>query len=152
MMRSSLPSDDAGFSLIEMLIVLAILALAISMFAATPPWAKRTTLVSSARAIQALLDHARYLAIMRAAPVEVTIDTGKREIALGDDKVQLSPGVSLTATVGTVAVRPAANGAIVFRHDGSSSGGRIVLADEATRIEINNLWLTGLTRITRDAH
>jgi general secretion pathway protein H len=121
-----------GFTLIEMIVVLAVLGLALVLVVTHGPMrSPRLELDGEARQVAGVLRLARSRAIAEERAVTVAFDTGGYRLDRG-------------APVGwTNGVSPAGNGVISFTPDGGSSGGVIVLRGGERQVAIGVDWLTG---------
>jgi general secretion pathway protein H len=136
---------SGGFSLFEIVVVLAIVTLLISVAA---PLLRRSApgheLRLKAQEIAALMRHGRTLAIRDNREVGITIDLEKRHVELeGVTRPVILPetaGLTILTARGQVV---ADNASIVFTPQGGSSGGSIALSDGKTAITIAISWLTG---------
>lgn len=144
-------AGDAGFTLLEMVAVLSILALAAAV--AWPAAEKSRSANAMRRAtfdLAAALKNARSAALASNKETKLTLDLVNHRFA-ADGMVAahaLPRGVRLTYALPAAA--QAADGAamIRFRPDGSSSGGSIRLAVSRQSAKITVDWMTGSTKIT----
>jgi len=134
-----------GFTLIEMIVVLVVLALIAGIVMSRGPSRSPTLEVKQAVAMVAqALRGARAAAIAADRPVDVEIDTVGHSIRSGSARLTLLPGTvgieGMVARVRRVAIR--------FAPDGSSSGGGVVLTEGAVRRLVMVDGLTGRVRFT----
>jgi general secretion pathway protein H len=136
----------AGFTLLEILIVLAILGLAIAL---AVPVIGRTTpsleLRTTARSVAAALREARGLAIADNREVVVTVDLDNRLLSAGvaGNAVRLGRNLGVSLFTAAEEVVDAGTGSIRFFPDGTSTGGRVrvFLGDRKYDVVVN--WITG---------
>jgi general secretion pathway protein H len=140
--------NSHGFTLIEMIVVMVVLALIAGLVIARGPMRSPTLEVrQAATSLQLALRGARSQAISSDHTVAVAIDPTGHSVRTGNASPLLLPAsVALTVAVPGMA-RPQQGGVIRFRPDGSSSGGNIILAANALRKQVTVDWLTGRTRI-----
>ena len=142
-----------GFSLIELLVVLAVMGFVLVLFVGyKPPWSNTLNLRGTAAELAAGLRLARSEAIAHDRPVVLAVDlAGHRYRVGGAPPHRLPPQLTVALLTVNGEKRDTTNGDIRFNPDGSSTGGRIVLADGARRVAVGVDWLTG--RITvADVH
>lgn len=125
--------DRDGFTLIEMLVVLAVLGLAIAAFAPTMRGHADASAESSARGLATALERARSRAV--AGNIETRY--------LVDARVRAEGGLRVMLDVAASEVEGEAVGGIRFYPDGSSSGGRITFDDGRFAVSVGVDWLTG---------
>ena len=142
-MPTSRTETQAGFTLLELLVVLVILALA-----ATAVMSIGRASLESARArsfmveAEALFREARTQAIETHTPTAVTIDVKGRRLSLeGGRSLEMPKGVSLDARVAV----PKGGGlpAVRFFPSGSSSGGELAFSFRGRSYGLHINWLTG---------
>jgi general secretion pathway protein H len=137
----------SGFSLVEMLAALAIVALATALampLAMRPSDALR--LDAAAQDLVAALRLTRAAAIARNADAALTINVERRTFA--------SPAVPASALPADLSVklkiaepeRARSQGGFRFFPDGSSTGGDMLLALRGKEVKICVDWLTGIAR------
>lgn len=114
---------QAGFTLIEMLVVVVLLGLVIAVLANAGPPRDRWLRTQAAAAATAGAMHA----------------AAGRAIATGQPVALVLP--PLPDWLGVEMRGPA--GGIVFQPDGSSSGGMVTLSDAGRAITVSTDWLTG---------
>jgi len=134
-----------GFTLIEMIVVVAIMGLVLAMVAARGPLGLHTlTARSAANELASGFRQARARAIADNRPVAVSIDLAGHRWRIGTDKPTELPR-DLQIAVLTVAGQSAGGTAadIRFLPDGSSTGGRVELKDGRRRMRIGVDWLNG---------
>ncbi len=139
-----------GFTLLELLVVLALLALAYAM---VPPMfnigGSTAELKAAARQVAAGLRKARSQAIASHGEATLTLDVESHSFVLsGDDKRRTLPRqaeISVYTAQGEVV--DATTAAIRFFPDGSSTGGRVTLAMGERKYLVDVDWLTGQTEI-----
>ena len=134
-----------GFTLIELLVSLAILGLALTLIAGyKPPWSRGLGLQATAAELAAGLRLARSEAILSNRPVLFDLDLMDHRYRVGTGTPRRLPAdLSLELlTISGEAVN-GREGDIRFNPDGSSTGGRISLADGRRRIGVGVDWLTG---------
>jgi general secretion pathway protein H len=151
-MKAGLRHDgDAGFTMVEILVVLAILAVAATLAWPQTQSARTVDLEVAADTLSARLTEARTRAIARAASVNVDFDPTARRYIIGDDKrvVQLPPDLALTLTMARSELSAAGLARLTFMPDGSATGGTIRLARGPRRIDILVSWLTGGVELKR---
>ncbi|WP_353037563.1 GspH/FimT family pseudopilin [Mesorhizobium sp. M1076] len=136
----------AGFTLVEMLVVLAIMAVVAAIAAPGIARNYRTkdleTLTSE---ITTRLRLSRTSAIATARPKQIVIDPRAGAIRFDDrDTLVLPEDVEVTVTTGLETVAAERQATLTFLPDGSASGLDIDLQrkGQTVRIEVN--WLTGL--------
>ena len=135
---------DAGFTLIEVLVVLVILGLAIGLVAARGP-ARSPGLDARAAAeqIARALRLARSQAIATNAPTAFTLDTAGRIFQVGGAPPQaLAPTVALGMTA-MAEPTVAGQARIVFAPDGGSTGGTIRVGTGGRTLTVAADWLSG---------
>jgi general secretion pathway protein H len=146
------PPGDNGFTLLEMLVVLAIMSMTIA--AATISFrgsGGAVRLQPLAVRIAADLKLARAEAIAQNRPVEVAFDAAKHAYQVQGSRA----AVVLPGSIGFTLVTPAefrrnTDGAhLVFFADGSSTGGRVTLTDNRLAITLMVDWLTGAVTATK---
>jgi general secretion pathway protein H len=140
---------EAGFTLLEMIVVLLVLGLALGLFVSRgPPRSAALEIRAVASEVAQALRQARGRAIMLNRSVGLTVDLGRRTYRSdGMPEHALPPaiGVSVLAVGGeTLGGRL---GAIRFAPDGSSSGGHIELSDGRRRLHIGVDWFSGRVRV-----
>jgi general secretion pathway protein H len=138
-------SSAAGFTLLEMLIVMAIIALATAV--AVPILARPSDgvrLQATARDLINALRLTRAMAIARNAEIALTIDVDKRTFASTAIRTQ-SFGPDMTAELTFAQPEQTARSAGGFRFfpDGSSSGGDVRLRLRGREATVCVNWLTG---------
>lgn len=144
--RTSAAGGATGFTLIEIMVVLAILGLMLGLVLTRGPVRSQAVeMEAAARDIAGALRLARSTAIAENRMVSLNIDVAHASMRTDDGPVRTLPG-SLTLRV--VAERGGALPGIRFAPDGSSSGGRIELITPGRRVQIGVDWLTGRVRIT----
>ena len=134
---------DRGFTLIEVMAVLAILGMALSIVARSgPSRSAALDLHGTADGIVGGLRLARAQAIAGNVAVPFTIGPGGYRTGAG----RTNP---LPEGVMAVLVAPEAAGQIVFTPDGGSAGGEVRVASRAGARTVRVGWLSG--RVTADA-
>lgn len=141
------PGDraTAGFTLLEILVVLAIFGLSLVLVSGfRPPWSKGFHLDSAAAELAAQLRLVRSQAIAgnRAAIFELDLDGRRYRSGMAAPRA-LPAGLAVELLTVAGERQGAAAGGIRFHPDGSSTGGRIVLTDGSKRVAIGVDWLTG---------
>ncbi len=134
-----------GFTLIELLVTLAVMGLALMLIAGyKAPWSRTLGLEGTAAELASGLRLARSQAIADNRPVDFALDLAAHRYRVGDTPPHPLPvrlalglltvnGEKLNATAGDIRFNP----------DGSSTGGRITLADGSQRMAVGVDWLTG---------
>lgn len=139
----------AGFTLIEILVVVAVLAIALAILVARGPLRSPGLEVQAAanRLVQTLrLGRSRAIAADR--PVPVVLDLATRDVALdGMPRFVLPTSATVAARMADGRV-PARRVEFLFAPDGSATGGRIILAIGERRLVVAVDWLTGRVGIT----
>lgn len=134
-LRSRPASGAAGFTLIEILVVLAILGLSLAIVAGFLPRGNTgLTLATSADQIANMLRLARANAIATQEPVVFAVGRDGQSFVL-DRSVHRLPEPVRMALADTTAIR--------FAPDGSSSGGTIRLQAGSSARTLRVDWLTG---------
>ena len=136
---------EGGFTLIELLVVLAVLGLALALIAGyKPPWSRGLGLKATAAELAAGLLLARSEAIVSNRPVAFDLDLIGHRYRIGSATPRRLPAdLSLELLTISGEVLNGREGDIRFNPDGSSTGGRISLADGRRRIGVGVDWLTG---------
>lgn len=139
---------SAGFTLVELLVVMGIMGLILAGVLAAKPKTAATRVAVAARAIAASLQLARTQAMASNAETVVRIDVERRQFGVAGSMHALPRGMTVAMTVAETE-RIADSGGMRFYPDGQSSGGEIVLMLEgrASRIAVN--WLTGEPRLSQ---
>ena len=134
-----------GFTLIEVLVSLAILGLALSLIAGyKPPWSRGLGLQATAAELAAGLRLARSEAILSNRAVLFDLDLIGHRYRVGTGTPRRLPAdLSLELLTISGEALNGREGDIRFNPDGSSTGGRISLADGRRRIGVGVDWMTG---------
>ena len=143
--RTLIHPRRAGFTMLESLVVLAIIALVAGMSTQLlrPPSAK-LRLEAGARALCGTLRAARSRAIATNSDISVIIDLDRKTYASPIAGEGALPGdAALTLNVANSQRAGARSGAIAFFPDGSSTGGDVTLESAGARAKIAVNWLTG---------
>ena len=143
---------SAGFSLIELIVVMAILAIALAI--AVPRHAKtasKPVLLATAFELAASLGAVRAQAIGRNQDQEFVLDLTSKSYSSSSSLRALPPGVSLSFETAQDTLRATSEARLIFYPTGGSSGGRIVLSTNQGRVIITVEWLTGMASVERDA-
>lgn len=137
---------SAGFTLIEMLVVLAILALAMTL---VPPNLMRGTdaqaLKADVRQVVGGLRLAHTQAISLNMPVAFVVDPADRRVVIdGRGQVgNLYTGTQIAFSSDGQNWPAGAVPTVQFYPDGGSSGGEFLLFNDQTRFRVRVNWLTG---------
>ena len=134
-----------GFTLIELLVTLAVLGLALTLIAGyKPPWSRGLGLRATGAELAAGLRLARSEAIVSNRPVAFDLDLVGHRYRVGTGTPRRLPAdLSLELLTIYGEALNDREGDIRFNPDGSSTGGRISLADRQHRISVGVDWLTG---------
>lgn len=148
--------SEAGFTLIEFLVAMVMIAMVLGSVGSTMARRdNRATTLQSAQAMQSLLFQARSDAILKGENVLVAIDATNRRYTYprGATPVTLPEGQVIRMIAGAEFVSDdGSTYFLVFRPDGSSSGAEILLSDARSgqaRIDVN--WLTGVPQLKAGA-
>jgi general secretion pathway protein H len=139
-----------GFTLLELLVVLALATLLIAI---VPPLVGSAIpgveLKASARRVAAGLRLAREAAIRSGSDAAFTLDLEKRrfEVDGGYRPVTLPDDLDLKLEAAESQMQSPQVGAVRFYPDGSSTGGRIVVARGDHGYQVGVQWLTGRIRL-----
>ena len=140
-----LRQEACGFTLLELLVVLAILGFAVALFVGyKAPWSTRLSVEGTAARLASELRLARSEAIARNRPVSFILDLEGHRYRVGGGKPHSIPRQMSIALLTVAGERIEKSlGAIRFNPDGSSTGGRIALAEGPQRAAIGVDWLSG---------
>jgi general secretion pathway protein H len=140
--------QSAGFTLVELLVVIGIMGLILAAVISAKPKTAATRVAVAARAVVATLQLARAQAMASNAETIVRVDTQKQQFGMARSMHSLPRGMTIAMTVAETE-RIGESGGMRFYPDGQSSGGEIVLMLEgrAARIAVN--WLTGEPQFDR---
>ena len=147
-MRHGAASGARGFSLLEMVLVLALVALASLLAAAAMTGGfDGMRLRSAAKEVAAQLRFTRAQAIATGEPQRFTLDPAAHRWTAPKSRSGELPRQLGLSVVAAREVQPAAGeGAIVFFADGASTGGRVRLALDDAAWDVDVAWLTGEVR------
>lgn len=137
---------ESGFTLLETICVLAIIAMLVAIaLPAFPRGTSRTMLEAYAMETAALLKADRNAAIRRGAAVATDLSSISRTIRSGATGrlLQLPQDVGFNAILASQCDRRAAGMSIQFLPSGMSCGGTIFLSRLGTTLEVRVTWLTG---------
>lgn len=140
-----------GFTLFELLVVLALLALVAAL---VPPMLTRgfpaTSLKAAAREVAAGLRETRGRAIGRNADATFTVDVEARSYRIGDEGADrvLPRALEIALYTAESELIDGGAGTIRFFADGSSTGGRVSVSYQERRYDIVVDWLTGQVKVS----
>ena len=140
-----------GFSLLEIVLVIAIIALASLLAAAALGGGiDGLRLRSAAKEVAAQLRYTRAQALATGEPQRFTIDPHAHTWSAPKQRHGTLPGQLGIVFTGAREVQPSrGEGAIVFFADGASTGGRVQLQVDDAAWKVDVAWLTGQVRLSR---
>ena len=140
--------SSAGFTLVELLVVMGIMGLVLVVVVNARPKVAATRIAVTARAVGATLQLARAQAMASNTEMVFRIDTDRLQFGLPRAMHSLPKGMTVAMTVAE-AERVENVGGIRFFPDGQSSGGEIALTldGRSARIAVN--WLTGESQLAQ---
>ena len=143
---------DAGFSLIEMLVVLSLIAI---IAAVSTPYAMnggdKIRLHALADQMASALQSQRFQAIYYNTNRQLNFDLKSGAVTDGHEKKVLQIPASISATIETA--KPDVTGeqaTVRFFPDGGSTGGSILFKLKSNAISIKINWLTGATVVEEE--
>jgi general secretion pathway protein H len=150
-----MPSSDRcrasrGFTLIELVVVLAILGLVMVLAVpAADRFMPGAELRAAARTVAAVLREARAHAIRdnREVPAVVNLDSRIIWIEPAGRPAQLGRRLGIALYTATSELVDEGTGRIRFFADGTSTGGRVSLSNDGREYHVLVDWLTGRVRI-----
>ncbi len=146
MISRSDPRRTAGFSLLELMVALTILALAMSVVSISASRRSPSFEIQRlAGEAVSLFREARLSAQTSGRPVTVSFDAEARELRRTGSQTLSIPG---DVDAGLVSSASAGPSAIIFFPDGSSSGGAFTLDGAGRQERVTVDWLT--SRIERE--
>jgi len=150
MSRTGSIASQRGFTLIEMLVVLGVLALVTAMILPMMTGTQsKADVDAAARELVAALRSTRNLAMMHGHSEAFLLDTGSGTFRAGKDGApqRVSGNVRLALVTATQEQISDKAGGIRFFADGSSTGGGVKLAKGKVHDQVLVDWLTG--RVSR---
>jgi general secretion pathway protein H len=140
-----------GFTLVELLLVLAIIAIAMLLGAGViGRGMDGLRLRSSANGIAAQLRFTRAQALATGEPQRFTIDPAAHAWQAPKERHGTVPARAAIGFTGAREAQPTEGlGAIVFFPDGASTGGRVRLQQGAAAWQVDVAWLTGQVAVVR---
>ncbi|WP_165782414.1 GspH/FimT family pseudopilin [Solilutibacter silvestris] len=146
------PRQQQGFTLIEIVLVMALVALATALVAST---ISRNSggqrLRDAAQQIAMGLRQARTEAMRSQLPQRFVLEPQQHRWAIvGRNARPLDPDLEVTMESGRELAQNAQQGVIVFFPDGASTGGRVTLARNGQRWRSDVNWITGEVTLQRD--
>jgi general secretion pathway protein H len=134
---------QAGFTLIEVMAVMLIIALVASLAVTMMPGTGRGQLKALSLQIAALLRRERIGAVLTGREREVSVD-GERRVLVGDGgDVVAVPNDVVVDISGINAVWSGRQAVVRFHPDGASTGAVLKLSREKAEYEIRVNWFTG---------
>ena len=141
--RSRALHRQAGFTLVEVMGVMLIIALVASLAVTIIPGTGRGQLKASTLQIAALLRRERIGAVMTGQERQVSID-GERRVLVGDGgDVVAVPRDVVVDILGIDALWAGRQAVVRFHPDGASTGAVLKLSREKAEYEIRVNWFTG---------
>ncbi len=142
-----------GFTLIEIMLVMALVAIASALVAST---ISRNSggqrLRDAAQQIAMGLRQARTEAMRSQVPQRFVLEPGQHRWSVaGRPAHPIDPDLEVTMTSARELSSDTQQGAIVFFPDGASTGGRVTLARNGQRWRSDVNWITGEVVLQRDA-
>lgn len=148
-------SDQAGFTLIEMLVVLAIIGMI--TFVSLPYFnpSRKSDIGKVASSILHSAQIARLSAMKERSSKAMTFDVERGLVTsqASTAEITLPRNVQMSVLTGHELIAADRTARIVFLSDGSSTGGEVVLSTSSRnllKVQIN--WLTGIPSILAVAH
>ncbi len=142
---------DSGYSLVELLVVLVVLA-ASAMIVGPRVSASRDAITVDAAAyrLAAALVKTRAGSISDSMPHEFVLDPARRGYRAEHDRVlrQLEKGIAMSAS-GFASGSGGERIRIRFNPDGTATGGTIILRKSRTAVSIVVDWLSGAVQVRR---
>ena len=141
---------SSGFTLIEMLIVIAVSALLLAVLVPNfAPAISRAKLHSASRDISSALRHCRGYAMIKGqdAILELNTATHQYQISGKNRTYHIPEEIEIGLFTTTSETIDETTGRIRFFPDGSSTGGRVTLTGKAQTTVIDISWLTGEIRM-----
>ncbi len=141
---------ERGFTLVEVIVVLAIGVLIYAMVLGVPfAKASAADLKAAARSLASGLRQAQSIAMATRRDALLTVDMETREfIATGEQQVHSIPKtIDLKLYTAQSEVTSQQRGSIRFYPDGSSTGGRITVSTGERKYLVDVDWLTGRVAI-----
>ena len=134
-----------GFTLVELLVVMVIIALVLGLVATSMSRSiSGAEARNAARKVMAQIRYTRTQAILSHEEQVFLVDTENRTYeAPGREAVQLPEGVDILLTTARSEMTSEAVGGIRFFPDGGSTGGRVDLFVNGREYQVNVIWLTG---------
>lgn len=142
-------SNHGGFTILELLVVLAILSVVATVILPALFKSSVTELKASARVVAAGLRETRNLAVTRHQATAFTLDIEEKTFVTGGVRRphSLPEEIAVSLYTARSELRSAKRGAIRFFPDGSSTGGRVTLVAGDRSYVVDVGWLTGRIRI-----
>jgi general secretion pathway protein H len=139
----------AGFTLLEIIIVLAIGVAIYALILGVPMRGSSADLKWAARTLASGLRQAQTTAMATRHDAVLTLDLDAREFVVSGDRERrkLPDGVDLKLYTAQSEVASERKGAIRFYPDGSSTGGRITVSAGERKYLVDVDWLTGRVSI-----
>jgi general secretion pathway protein H len=144
------PIRQGGFTIIELLVVMVIMAMAYTLAGPmVSSGVSGTELKASARQLAAGLRKARSDAISRRREAVLTVDVEAHQFRLSDDPrvYQLPKNVAVKLFTAQSELVNGTTGSVRFFPDGGSTGGRITVSARDRNYDVDINWLTGQVAI-----
>ena len=151
-LRASLRKTSAhrGFTLIELMVVFAIMALVVAMAPVAYDKLKEGVQYrDTVRSLITQLRSARYTAVSEGVPVRFTVDLKTREYGVPGTVKEIPETVELRTIVADREFVPGGSASIMFLASGGSTGGSVEIIRKTgagTRLRVD--WLSG--RVTQE--
>ena len=144
---------SGGFTLIEMLIVLAIAGITLATLVPSfAPAIARAQMHSATRDIASALRHCRGQAMLKSKDAFFELNTAKHTYRVSDRSrtFKLPPDIKLSLYTTTTETVDEDTGRMRFFPDGSATGGRVTLMANRQKRLVDVNWLTGEVKISEE--
>jgi general secretion pathway protein H len=144
-------TGQRGFTLVELLVVLVIAALALSLVGTSISRnISGAEMRNAARKVAASLRYTRTQAILTKSEQVFLVDTDKRTFkAAGRPTEELPEGMNVELNTARSELTSETAGGIRFYPDGGSTGGNVRLEANGRVYRVNVTWLTGEASLER---